>query len=593
MRLAILAAFLSAGAACAQVCTCANGSGCDQLFPGGNPDLQTYEADTCASFAVTNAASALLPQPKIGVIGPLFPAFGNALAGGESTFGPAIIPFMDDLSCKGVNPPVNCTEITEQFWNMLETAASCDASYNAFANAFSPAINIGCDCTGGGPLAKNATPPGGSGLHCKAEHDYDLMMAHAGATGVTLDPGFFPSGDVASACGLTPASATLQQIEACTLPFEQSVYTRFGGQAANKSIVAEEFTEGLLPWTVLSCGTPTCVAAARQLIVDSAAAIKAIQPSTKIGVAYTLTDYNYWVDAQTNTSLDFLSLDVVGYGCNPANNGEASYLATLVTDFVHTTTKPVYESQTQQPYWCEIGSSPSEANAYAGLLWIGWSAPYTGIQNLWQRTNMAWASANGLKAAAPSYCSVTFFSFTASQTNNYCFSGTASGNAMASLAPTDAAANWVVLCGQYCTTPPGPGPSVLPAVVASTTLTNAITGGTEQFELGTLSALLPAIVSGSFGLQSFGLLIDQEYMTFTPSYALGTPAVVRALRGAYAGFGVPHQAGATAYYGPVSQFQIQGPRYANCSAASVVPWLDANGGLIWDCTNGVWVMRAS
>jgi hypothetical protein len=257
--------------------------------------------------------------------------------------------------------------------------------------------------------------------------------------------GFYPSGDFATAFSLTPGTATPAQYAAAMVPLAQAAFTRMGSTFATRATVYEEPLEGMLAWNF-------SVSQATTIIDAMATAIKAIQSGTQISAAATVSDYNYWTAWQSDTNLNVLSLDVVGSSCNPAANQWYTYLGTMTTDFVKTTSKNIYMDQGQWPFFCPSAGAPTESNAYLGVLDTAWSGncasnpnSCTGLANEGQDVLAKWASVNGLKSVTAPYCNLMFYFYTSNQSNDHCSTGSASGTAMSSLSATDAANNWLAL----------------------------------------------------------------------------------------------------------------------------------------------------
>lgn len=147
------------------------------------------------------------------------------------------------------------------------------------------------------------------------------------------------------------------------------------------------------------------------------------------------------------------------------------------------------------------------------------------------------------------------------------------------------------------TPPPGGSPAPCPKTVFPSTFLRQPAGSSDTaLPLDSISCLY-AWYPDDLKKFTFGVLVDQEYMTMTtpPTYAdltaTGRIVWLHVARGASGGYAQPHSAGATAWYGPANYFQNMKPTGSCPGNASVLPWVEIGSGGVYDCTAGQWVKR--
>src|ERR1019366_2422909 len=437
MRLLAMALLVSCCAYCQ--CTLWNQATCASVYSGSpNPSLSTFLADVEASFQAIDAATASMPQPKIGLTAQILPA--GWLNSSVQTFGPAINGYMDLLKTKA--------GVTTQDVNMWPSVLSSASQYSPGSGD----ITITSDCAGGATIGKGASVPAGTGpaTRCKALTYYDSMFSHAAANGITMRVGFYPPTETITACGLSPAPGTFteSQYEHCLIPLIKAAMSRWT-TAITAVQVFEEPLDGMATVQVFS------IADVGAFIRNSSAAVKAIVPGALVGVAATQADSGYWTDwttgnvsgAGTPAALDFLVIDLFGGNCD--QSGKQYYHETqwFQSKYLGANAggKPVRVGQSDHPIWCPATGLPQQPYAYLGADDVIWQT--SGMQTAWQSTIIKWASAAGIQSFAM-FCTLPFFNYTANQSNDNCMSGTYSVLAMSQLSPTDAAAAYKTL-GQW------------------------------------------------------------------------------------------------------------------------------------------------
>jgi hypothetical protein len=453
----LLTRYLAGLLMCASVwaqCNMANQTGCGGVYtlPGTpNPSLATFLSDENSSYRAILASIAGMPQPKILMSGQIIPANGSYLSTAVISFGPAITAYMGLMAASGVT--------TQDVF--IETTVMAAASQYAPGSGD---YTILTDCAGGIHLALNQSVPAGSGPLCTMLGYYDTMFRYAASNGITIRGGFPQDTSQVAACGLTPGSISEWQFEHCILPLTKAEFSRWGSQISRYQVVVEPVA-GMAGIQLFSVPDTALI------IQDFSTAIKAISPSTKIGVAATgqswptaappNTDLCYWQDWAATTQLnsacasaatstyqylDYLNIDLFGGACDQSANAYANELAWFQQYFLSPAANarrfPVFIGQTDPPRWCPIASTATEPNAYLGAGDAIWQT--SGHRNAWQSALAGWASAVGIQSVSV-FCTVPWFNYTTNQSDDNCGTGAWTPQAMSSLAPTDAAEEYLTL----------------------------------------------------------------------------------------------------------------------------------------------------
>lgn len=342
---------------------------------GQTPSLATYKSGLAGQIAVIRAQIAGLPQPKINTSAHHLLANTNWVDAGQGTCSPAS----------------NCT---------FDNVAAMNAYTDALARAGVSSIEINIDVA---PLSAATQYTGSlpsdcpSGWNCSTLANYDSLIAHAASKGLAVRLLPTPSPALKAACGLT-ATSTEANLESCFKPLYVAAAARW--PSLDSFTV---FHEAVGIWG--NClPMPLTLTMVRTFIVNCAAAIRAQQPSIKIGAGadtmYSgdLNYYNDWI-ANAASSLDFFGVDLY-----PSVWDVTQYVSTALAEAAGMAAsakgigKAVRLNESARPPWVPQGLSPTESNAYEGAGDIEWLKD--GLDDTWADAILHWAAAHGFSSMA-------------------------------------------------------------------------------------------------------------------------------------------------------------------------------------------------
>jgi hypothetical protein len=431
--------FLLAGSLFGQ-CGLQNQATCGSFYnlPGPPPayPIGSYFSGLEGSLAMTRTSIAALPQPKILLTAENLPCAAGWLSTSVPVFGAQIINYSTLLK--------NSAGVVVQDCNLWMSAL-------ASSNTYSPStITITSDCPVGATYAVNAGAPAGTSpiSRCAALAKYDAYFVSAAASGIKIRLGFVPAGGVATnatsagGCGLTMGSTSVAQYIACFGPLITAAMNRWGSAIDSVQVLEEPLGE------MASIQTFT-VSETAAIITNFSALVKTAVPGEPVGAAYTgysfpvagpgpcgdHIDDCYWTDATSGAAaaaLDFLVIDLFSGNCNQSGNSYALELNSFAANYLaHTGGKPVRVGQSDLPPYCPTTGISDQYTSYLGALDVAFQQAYPE----WMGTIVPWASTQGISSFSV-FCTLPLFYFTADQANDSCVQGSASGLAMASLAPT-------------------------------------------------------------------------------------------------------------------------------------------------------------
>ena len=277
-----------------------------------------------------------------------------------------------------------------------------------------------------------------------------------------------PQSQLARASGMpAPGSITITNFENCNKPLILEEFNRWQVSAKPQfSLFQVEIEPVAAQATNWNLGTPFSVADITTYISDMTTAIRAsYSTNVKLGAVVTYesyptsstptgTDICYFY-AYTNVSnpnslnssctattpsglsLDFWGLDQFQGHCDNSTLSLSTQLsdvaARLLTHSANPNNIPGYITQTDVPVWCPVADKGTEANAYIGREWVGWSGALTSFQPAYYQLITQWASAMGFLGVS-NFCSLVQLNETSDQSTAVCAT---IPNGLNNLVPTD------------------------------------------------------------------------------------------------------------------------------------------------------------